>query len=138
MKIDEVVVEKNFVMEKDDPYGFSLKFMDMMSEFGQIFERKNEFMTDGPEQRSRVEFDMVDVMDKFSRIQFSFSMESAMNKLSVNAKGSFDVNADEYGFMSSIVSEYYFGSIYPAVRKLSMKKIESVEKFVEDSMSAGV
>ncbi|MBI2579727.1 MAG: hypothetical protein HYW27_02390 [Candidatus Aenigmarchaeota archaeon] len=134
MKIDETISEKNVVMEKDDPYGFSMKLMDRMSEFGHVTERRNEYMTDGPEHRSFVEFDVVDVMDDFSRIQVSVFMDSVQKTLSMRVICSFDVKADESGFMSSMLSEYYVENIYPAVRRMSLEKIKAVEKFIESGI----
>jgi len=131
MKIDESVVEKNISVEKEDPYGFSLKFMEKAAEFGQVIERRNEYLTDGPEHRSRVEFDVVGVLDAFSRLQISVMMESTQKNLRANITGSFDVDMDEPGFMSSMLSEFYLENIYPAVRKISIEKLRAVEKIME-------
>ena len=137
MKIEESVMEKNFVLEKDDPYGFSLKFMDMASEMGQVFERRNEYMTDGPEHRSTLEFDIVSMMDEFSRIQVSVFMQSVQKRLSVSVTGSFDVNMDEKGFMSSVLSEFYLKNLYPAVRKLSVETLKRLDERIEERMMTG-
>ncbi len=136
MKIEESVMEKNFVLEKDDPYGFSLKFMDQASEMGQVFERRNEYMTDGPEHRSALEFDIVSMVDEFSRIQMSVLMRSAQKRLSVNITGSFDVNMEERGFMSSVLSEFYLKNMYPAVRKLSIENLKKLDERIEESMKS--
>ncbi len=135
MKIDETVMERNIVAEKEDPYGASLRFMEKAAEFGQVIERRNEYMTDGPEHRSKVEFDVVGVVDEFSRIQISVLMESVQKRLSVNMTGSFDVDMKETGFMSSMLSEFYLENIYPAVRKISVEKLRNAEKIMENEIN---
>jgi len=135
MKIDENVVEKNTILEKNDPYGFSLKFMNKMSEIGQVIERRNEYMTDGPNHRSVVEFDVVDVIDEFSRIQISVLMESYQKRLTVGVIGHFALDIEDSGFMSSVLSEFYLENIYPAIRKISIDKLKLAEKVLENALN---
>lgn len=132
MKIKESLMSQSFTTSNSDPYLFSLHVMEELSKDAKVIEKKNDYETDGPHQRSTVVFDTIELIDDFSKIVFRFSMigEDGLIRTSVN--GSLSLGIEETGFFSQIFTDYYVKNVFPLLRKISENKIaffgEKVDK----------
>ncbi|MCX6815361.1 MAG: hypothetical protein NT120_00735 [Candidatus Aenigmarchaeota archaeon] len=131
MEIRETLFTKSFSMETDNPHGLALEFMKKLSHNYMVYEKKNKFQTDGPVKKITILFDVVEVLDKFSSIIVTFSMEAENNTMYIDIEGSFLMRVRESGFFSSVFSEFYLDSIFPVLKKVSQDHIKALEKEIE-------
>jgi len=132
MEIRETLFTKSFSTESENPYVMSLEFMKKLSETYRIYERKNIYQTDGPTKKAILVFDVIEILDKFSRIRISFSMEGENNTLYVNIVGEFVLKMKEYGFFGNVFSEFYLNNVFPLLRKVSEKRVKELEVKLEN------
>lgn len=138
MKIEDTLLKKTLNTRTDDPYGESLKFMHRISHKGHVVERTNEYSTNGLFHRSEVFFDLVQPLDKYSRVMLSFFLvgeNGKKNSLHTDITASFISEIKETGFFSEGFTEFYMENIFPIMRKTAEEKIESLVSFSEKAMS---
>jgi len=131
MEIREELFKKSFSTESQDTYGLALGFMHRLSEIHRIYERKNIFETGGNVKKAILIFDVVEILDKFSRIMVKFSMESENSTLYVDILGEFVVDIKEGEFFTGIFSEFYINNIFPMLRKISEERLAKLNTHLE-------
>jgi hypothetical protein len=127
MEIRETLFSRSFSIESHDPYKITLEFMKKLSENYRIYERKNIFQTDGPVKKCVVIFDVLEALDKFSRIRVRFSMESENTNLYIDVVGEFVVKVHQSGFFSDMFAEFYLNKVFPRLKKVSEKRVKELE-----------
>ncbi len=131
MRVQETLMNRSFSVMNSDPYLLSLKAMENISRSGKVIEKKNKYETDGPHHRSFVNFDVVEIVDDFSKIVFNFDLVGENGTLRVTVTGSLITKVEDTGFFSHAFSDHYIKEIYPVLRKMSGEKIEFFGKRVD-------
>ena len=131
MEIKETLMDESFSVASTDPYMLSLKIMEELSKDVKIVEKKNEYETDGPHHRSIVVFETIEIIDGFSKILFKFELTGDDGVLRANIAGLLKLHIDETGFFSQIFSDYYVGTTFPVLRKMSEDKINFFSKKID-------
>lgn len=132
MEIRESLIKKDFSVESENPHALSMEFMKKLSEHYRIYERKNTFETDGPTKRSVLVFDVVEPLDRFSRIIVNFSMEGEKKMLCVNITGEFVLRIKEHGFFTDTFTEFYLNNVFPVLRKISDQRAKELNAELEN------
>ena len=131
MEVRETLFSKSFSVETGDPLALSMDFMKKLADTGLIYERKNVYETDGPVKKFILVFDLVEVLDGFSRIQINFSFESENNTLYADILGEFVLRIKDYGFFTEVFTDFYLHNVFPALRKVSEKRAQELEQRME-------
>jgi hypothetical protein len=131
MEVRETLFTKSFSVENDDPASLSLDFMRKLSDVGKIYEKKHVFETNGPVKKSVLVFDLVEVLDRFSRISINFSLESENRTLYVEILGEFVLKIKDYGFFTEIFTDFYLRNVFPTLRKVSEKRTAELQQRLE-------
>ena len=133
MLISDEIFDETFDIHADDPYEKSQFFRNKLSEIGKIMEKKNEMWTDGPEHRSVLEFDVVEVLDPYSHVSAIFSMNGSKESklLQISAKIKITTEIKEKGFFSAAFVEYYMKTSYATISNMCKSKAHIFKNEVE-------
>lgn len=131
MEIRETLFSKTFSLENEDPYRLSLDFMRRIAENYAVYETKNTYNTDGPVKKCTVVFDVIEQLDKFSRIRICFTIEGENRVLYVDVVGEFIVKISQDGFFTDVFTEFYINNVFPSLRKISEKRVKELEAELE-------
>ncbi len=133
MIISDEIFDETFDIHTDDPYEKSQFFRNKLAEMGKIIEKKNELWTDGPEHRSVVEFNILEVLDPYSHVSVNFLMNGLKESklLQISAKIETTTTIKEQGFFTSAFAEYYMKTSYPAISKMCRDRANAFKKGIE-------
>lgn len=135
MKIEETVIENDFHVETKDHYGVALEILDFLSSFGDVYEKKNEYLSDGPRTKTEIEADVINLIDKFSRISLYIYIDGEANGshyLHVSVKGAFVTEIRESeGFFVNAFHSFYMSNLLQPTRKSAEKEISRIVKDLE-------
>ncbi len=134
MIISDEIYNESFDLPAEDPYGKSLVLKEKLSGLGKTIEKKSELWTDGPENRSVVEFSIIDVIDHYSRVSADFVMKGSKESklLEVSVKIQITTTVKEEGFFSAAFAEYYMKTSYAEMSKMCRVSANNLKKEVEN------
>ncbi len=131
MEIKETLMNRSFSVMDADPYLLSLRAMEHISRSDKVVERNNKYETDGPRHRSFLNFDVIELVDDFSKIVFNFDMSGDSGVLRITVTGKLITKIEDTGFFSQMFGDHYVKEIFPVLRKMSEQKIEFFGKKVD-------
>jgi hypothetical protein len=140
MVVKEAFFDKSFTFKTKNPYVLALDIMDFFSKYGNIIEKRNEYLVSGPRRLTSLEFELRKPYDKYSRMVISVSLkgeEEPLYTLTVSVKASFQINMPQRkGLISDTYSEFYEKNILSRISKWSRKQTKQMMKEFKDLMKA--
>jgi hypothetical protein len=129
-KFVENLFSRKIIAEIRDPYAAALDVMVFFSQFGKINQRKNLYETDGPHKRVEIEFDVISLMTRQSRLVVHVAMRGEIgtaNFLEVDTTGDFVTGFEvTEGTVHEAFVNYYNSEISPFLRNAAEKKCNEI------------
>ena len=135
MIITESVFSKQFFISSRNPYKESLNIRDFAATLGDIVEKKNSYITDGPRHRLDVAFQLTVSIDSFCKVIVEFTIDGdiyeGQSKLNIFIEYIIETKTAEEGIFSEIFTEYYLKKYFSRNKEAANKKINEIITSVE-------
>lgn len=136
----ENLFSRKIIAELRDPYAVALDMLVFFSQFGKIIQRKNLYETDGPKKRVEVEFDVVNIMTRQSRLVVHVAMKGELgeaNILEINIGGEFVTGFDVTGgIVHEAFVNFYISDISPYLRSVALERgreiIDALDSYMKN------
>jgi hypothetical protein len=134
----ESLFSRKIIVEMRDPYAAALDIIVFFSQFGKINQRKNLYETDGPHKRVEIEFDVISVMTRQSRLVIHVAMRGEIgvaNFLEINTNGEFVTGFEvTEGTVHEAFVNYYNSEISPYLSSAAGRKCVEITTALESYM----
>ena len=134
--IIDTLFERNLTIYSDDSYSLVFEIIDSLAGLGRYDEKKSTYDTDGPTKRLNVVFNIVDELDKNSKIDIAFDIFGKIGKanfLEIKVEGSLITQFEE---PKSVFAEtflaYYLRNVSQEYKKIAKSRMKKVDEIIVD------
>ena len=135
MKVEDTLFTKKISVRTKDIYSTVNEVVSIISNFGDIREKKNIYETDGPRKRIERVFDIIEEVDKHYKAEIHFQLAGESNGsglLDITISGITQTNLEKgAGIASSAFSDFYAKNFLPTAKHGMEKKIKSMANEIE-------
>jgi uncharacterized coiled-coil DUF342 family protein len=123
MRRTEELFSKNIRLKTRDPFSMGLKIRDLVSEFGELIEKKNVYETDGPRKRVELSFELKRAIDKFTTKKLMFDLNGESNSrgfLDIRFMGQLQIKMKRSGPITRTFNDFYISEMLPHLKEESI------------------
>lgn len=126
---------KHLTFKVKDTYLFALHLLDASKKLGKIKEKKNEVLIKGPRKEIRVEYVIVEQIDRFHKVICNVRIHAADLSGNVNIELQsivkiWEVEEHIKGFFSNLIHMFYKKDVKPLMLQLAEERAKHISKMI--------